>query len=234
MQNKVLALIPARSGSKTIKDKNIRMINRKPLIAYSIEHALQSKLINRVVVSTDSQKYAKIARAFGAETPFIRPQQFAEDFSTDLEVFQHALSWLMENENYQPDICVHLRPTNPIRTPADIDRMIDILIKDERLDSVRSVVAAPVTPFKMWFRDSEGMLKPVAECDIKEAFNAPRQALPQAFLQNASIDVVRTEVILKKKSMTGERIHGYVMNELFDIDTKDELKSARRYLKKVK
>src|SRR4030042_3642677 len=120
---KILAIVPARSGSKTVLDKNIRFIAGKPLLAPSIEHALASKLINRTIVSTDSPAYAEIAREYGAQVPFLRPTDISQDTSTDLEVFIHALNWLREQEGYVPDICVHLRPTYPIRNVDDIDRV---------------------------------------------------------------------------------------------------------------
>jgi CMP-N-acetylneuraminic acid synthetase len=223
-------LIPARSGSKSLPHKNIRLLHGKPLLAYSIEHALAAKLVTRTVVSTDSEEYAAIARQYGAETPFLRPTELAGDLSTDWEVFHHALTWLREREQYEPDLCVHLRPTHPVRDPADIDRMVQILAADPELDSVRSVARAPETPFKMWFRDPPGLLRPVVECDVPEAYNQPRQRLPQTYLQNASIDVVRARVILEQNSMTGRRIFGYVMDANYDIDDEAQLEKVRERL----
>lgn len=226
----ILALIPARSGSKSIRNKNIRKINGKPLLAYSIEHALESSHINKVLVSTDSLKYGNIARKYGAESPFTRPADISGDLSTDLQVFEHALEWLRINESYIPDILVHLRPTCPIRNVSDIDNMIEILINDLTIDSVRSVALAPETPFKMWFRNDSGLIMPVIKSTIKEAYNQPRQSLPAAFLQNASVDVIRTNTITEKHSMTGDRIYGYVMDHNWDIDYISQLRIARKKL----
>lgn len=212
-----LALIPARSGSKSIKNKNIRLLAGKPLIAYSIQHALQSRHVTRTIVSTDSEQYAEIARRYGAETPFLRPAELARDLSTDLEVFVHALTWLAEHEDYHPDVCVHLRPTYPFRRPDDIDQMIDLLRQHPEADAVRSVAPAPETPFKMWFVEADGYLRPVVS-EIPEAHNLPRQALPPAYLQNACIDVIRTRTLLEGRSMTGQHILGYVMDHNYDID----------------
>jgi len=230
MACKILALIPARSGSKSIPHKNVRLLAGKPLLAYSIEHALASRLINRVIVSTDSPVYAEIARRYGAETPFLRPPEISQDHSTDLEVFTHALRWLKENEGYVPDVCVHLRPTHPIRRVEDVDKMVQLLLDHPEIDSVRSVVPAPETPFKMWFRGEDGLLSPVVRTDIKEACNLPRQMLPQAFLQNACIDVVRTSVVMEMNSMTGEKILGYVMDSFFDIDSEEQFRRAEEHL----
>lgn len=222
----VLAVIPARSGSKGIPHKNIRIVAGKPLIAHSIEQARASRTITRTIVSTDSELYAEIARKFGAEVPFIRPAEFARDDSTDLEVFQHALGWLREHEGYQPDVCVHLRPTHPVRKVQDIDAIVEILLSNPNIDSVRSVVPAEETPYKMWLRSPDGFLTPVASLDVEEPYNLPRQLLPPAYVQNASIDAVRSDVIVKHKSMTGRRIHGYVMEAFHDIDTEEQLRSA--------
>ena len=221
---KIIAVIPARSGSKSIPDKNIQSINGKPLLAYTIEHALQSKYIQRTIVSTDSEYYAAIAQSFQAEVPFIRPATIAMDHSTDLEVFNHALKWLKENENYEPDIVVHLRPTTPIRAASDIDKMIEILVKNADADSIRSVIKNTETVFKMWFIGDDGFLSPVvSDSRFYEAYNMPRQSLPESYLQNASIDITRAATILEKKSMTGDRILGYIMDDNFDIDYRHQL-----------
>jgi CMP-N,N'-diacetyllegionaminic acid synthase len=226
----ILAIIPARSGSKTIKDKNIRQINGKPMIFYSIYHAQNSKYINRIIVSTDSIKYSNIARKYGAEVPFIRPAEYAQDNSTDFEVFQHTLKWLEKNENYCCDLCVHLRPTHPIRKVTDIDKMINYMINNPEIDSMRSIVEAKETPYKMWFIEND-LLRPVINTEIQEAYNKPRQQLPQVYYQNASIDIIRTSTIIKKKSISGENIAGYLMEEFWDIDNIEELKKVRKQLK---
>ncbi|MCI0724194.1 MAG: hypothetical protein L0338_35320, partial [Acidobacteria bacterium] len=226
----VLALIPARSGSKSIPDKNVRIIGGKPLIAHSIGHALAARSVGRTIVSTDSESYAELARKFGAETPFLRPAAISEDRATDLQVFEHALEWLRKDQKYQPDVCVHLRPTHPVRDPADIDRMVELLVNNPELDAVRSIVPAPETPFKMWFRGGDGLLTPVVQTGIDEPYNKPRQCLPQTYLQNASIDVVRTTVITERHSMTGQKIFGYLMNYCCDIDNEDQFARAQALL----
>lgn len=230
----ILALIPARSGSKSVLDKNIRPISGKPLLVYSIEHALACRLINRTIVSTDNPIYAEIARQHGAEVPFLRPVELSQDTSTDLEVFAHALNWLRRNEGYVPDICVHLRPTYPIRNVEDVENAVQILIDSPDIDSVRSVAHVSETPFKMWFRSDECLLSPVVQTDINDAYNLPRQLLPQAFIQNACIDVVRTSVITEMESMTGSMVYGYLMEDNFDIDTEHQLKNVERFLAREK
>lgn len=226
----ILAIIPARSGSKSVKNKNIRILNGKPMMAYSIEHALSCSRINRVIVSTDSEKYASIARQHGAEVPFIRPEEISGDESLDIEVFEHALKFLKENEDYIPDIVVQLRPTYPIRCIEDINNTIKMLIENETADSIRCLAPAKETPYKMWTLNDDGLISPILR-DIPEAYNMPRQKLPKVYSQNACIDVVRYRTIIDMHSMTGKNIMGYVMNTNFDIDTEEEFVEAENYLK---
>lgn len=230
MDKKILALIPARSGSKSVKNKNIRLIDGKPMIAYSIQHAKESKYINRIIVSTDSEQYASIAREYGAETPFIRPAEFATDTALDIDVFRHALDWLRDHEDYVPDVIVQLRPTDPYRDAADIDAMIKIILDDESIDSVRSIKENEVVPHKMWFMKEDGFIEPILT-DIPEAYNMPRQALPKTYSQNGNIDVLRPRVIYDYNSMTGKKIRGYVMNGMYDVDTEQDFERVSNVLK---
>ncbi|MCR5332196.1 MAG: acylneuraminate cytidylyltransferase family protein [Lachnospiraceae bacterium] len=236
----ILALIPARSGSKSVPDKNIRMIGGKPMLAWSIGHALGAGHITRVIVSTDSEEYADIARKFGADVPFIRPAEYATDTALDIDVFKHALTWLEENEGYRPDIIVQLRPTYPKRRVQDIQNMIEMLKDHPEADSVRSVAKATEIPYKMWVCEpadehdntagtgsSLGRILPIVK-DIPECYNMPRQELPTAYYQNACVDVMRYETVMKKNSMTGDVILGYLMDENYDIDTEAELEKAQK------
>lgn len=226
----ILAVIPARSGSKSVPHKNIRLINGKPMLAYSIEHAKQSEYINRIILSTDSEAYAAIGREYGAEVPFLRPAEYATDTSLDIDVFYHCLKYLEETEGYHADIVVQLRPTYPIRDTADIDAMIKIIMENPEMDSVRSIAPAKEIPYKMWHRQEDGSITPIMK-DIPECYNMPRQQLPKVYYQNACIDVVRGDVILKEHSMSGSRIYGYEMSKNYDIDTEEEFALAEEYLK---
>ena len=180
-------------------NKNILPLNGKPLISYSIEHTISTPVINRIIVSTDSKEYAKTARNFGAETPFIRPKNISNDDSTDFEVFFHALNILSKNGEYFPDIIVHLRPPSPIRKIEDISNCINLLIKNPDAESVRSVVTSPYSPYKMWEKNGiNGTIKPFAVCEVPEAHSVSRQSLPKVYLHNGCIDVIRSEVITKK------------------------------------
>jgi CMP-N-acetylneuraminic acid synthetase len=221
----VLAIIPARAGSKGIPDKNVVSFRGKPLLVHSIEHGLAARNVERVLLSTDSPSYRQIALAAGAEAPFLRPAALADDRATDLEVFVHALEWLDAHEGYRPEICVHLRPTFPTRKVEDVEGAVDLLRGDPAADSVRSVVPAPATPYKMWRLD-QGVLRPLLDTSLREPWNLPRQTRPEVYLQNAAVDAVRSEVVRKRRSMTGRRILAYLMSDARDIDDWADLAAA--------
>jgi len=227
-----LAIIPARSGSKGIRHKNIQEVGGKPMLAWSILHASSANNVTRTIVSTDSEEYAAIAREYGADTPFLRPAEISGDHATDLDVFFHALEWLQENEGYAPDICVHLRPTCPVRNPKIIDEIIDILQSTPNLDSVRTITPTVHPPYKMWHRRENGILTPLLEVpDMAEPWNEPRQKLPETYLQTASIDVMWANVIREQRSMTGRRIYGFVESDIYDIDSPEDLVRVNRKMK---
>ncbi len=226
----VLAIVPARRGSKSVPDKNVAPFRGRPLLVHSIEHGLRARNVDRVLVSTDSPRYREIALTAGAEAPFLRPEALAGDLSTDLEVFTHALEWLAREEGYRPEACVHLRPTCPTRRVADVEKAVDLLLADPAADSVRSVVRAPHTPYKMWRLAAGGTLRPLLDGPgpPREPWNLPRQALPEVYLQNAAVDVVRTPVVLDQRSMTGTRVLAYPMDRLQDVDDWSDLAALDR------
>ena len=219
----ILALIPARGGSKGIPRKNIRDFAGYPLIAWSIAAGLQAHTVNRVIVSTDDNEIATVARACGAETPFMRPPELAQDRTTDLPVFEHALKWLEDIEGYKPDIVVQLRPTSPIRPKDCVDNAVRILIENADADCVRGVVPAAQNPHKMWrFNGYDKPMKPLLEVEgITEPYNAPRQILPPVYWQTGHIDAIRTSTITRKHSLTGNTIYPLVIDPRYivDIDT---------------
>ncbi|MGB7873631.1 MAG: acylneuraminate cytidylyltransferase [Anaerolineales bacterium] len=227
----VLALIPARGGSKGIPRKNIRDFAGYPLLAWSIAAGSQADLVTRVIVSTDDEEIAAVAREFGAETPFLRPAEFAQDNTTDLPVFEHALAWLKENEGYEPDVVVQLRPTSPIRPRGLVDDAIRILLDHDEADCVRGVVFAGQNPHKMW-RLPNGENAPMVNLldveDIAEPYNAPRQSLPPVYWQTGHIDAIRTNSILEKKSLTGDVIYPIVIDSRYAVDI-DNLGDWARY-----
>ena len=217
----VLAIIPARGGSKGIPHKNIKLFAGYPLIAYSIAAGLQSELTTRVIVSTDDEEIAEIARKWGAETPFLRPAEFAADNTLDLPVFQHALSWLKEHENYVPDIVLQLRPTSPARPRTLVDEAVKLLMAHPEADSVRGVVPADENPHKMWRVDPKtGLMNGLLKVDgIDEPYNAPRQKLPPVYWQTGHIDAIRPErTFMAGDSMSGKNILPLFLDPAFTID----------------
>ena len=216
----VLAIIPARGGSKGIPRKNIRPFIGSPLIAYSIAAGLQSETVTRVIVSTDDEEIAAVSRNNGAETPFLRPAELAGDRILDLPVFQHALQWLAEHENYHPDVVVHLRPTTPLRPPDLVDHAVRILFDHPKADSVRGLTPAHQNPFKMWLLDDEDKpIRPLIPVPaIAESYNAPRQILPTAYAHNGLIDIIRPATILQLNSMSGKTILPVLFDPNYDVD----------------
>ena len=236
-KKEILALIPARGNSKSIPRKNIRKFSGYPLIAYSIAAAKQSNLVTRTIVSTDNEEIAEVARAFGADVPFMRPDEFAQDDTLDLPVFIHALKWLWEHEDYEPDIVIQLRPTSPIRPVAMVDNAITLLIKHPDADSVRGVVASDQNPYKMWHIKKSGQLSPILKLsDIAEPYNTPRQQLPPTYWQTGHIDAIRPDTILEKQSMTGKVIYPLVVSPEYsiDIDTYLDWERAERCIRDKK
>ncbi|HLE74038.1 MAG TPA: acylneuraminate cytidylyltransferase [Anaerolineales bacterium] len=224
----VLAIVSARGGSKSIPRKNAKLFLGHPLLAYSIAAGLQAKSVSRVIVSTDDEALAAIAREYGAEAPFLRPAQYAQDDTPDLPVFQHALRWLAENEKYRPDIVVQLRPTSPLRPKGLVDRAVETLMADKEADSVRGVVPAGQNPYKMWTLTNEGTLQPLLKVKgLSEAYNAPRQALPQTYWQTGHVDAIRMATIMKKDSMSGAVIWPVLIDAQYSVDI-DTLSDWRR------
>lgn len=230
----VLAIIPARGGSKSIPRKNIRSLAGHPLIAYSIAAGLAAQMVTRLIVSTDDEEIASVARRYSAETPFLRPADCSQDATPDLPVFQHALRWLAEHEGYRPDIVVQLRPTSPFRRVAHIDNAVKLLLENHAADAVRTVCVPFQNPFKMWRIGEDGYMEPIGiELGIPvEPYNQPRQALPDVFWQTGYVDATRPSVILEKNSMTGSRILPLLIDpaDWVDIDSPDDWRRAERLL----
>jgi CMP-N,N'-diacetyllegionaminic acid synthase len=229
----VLALIPARGGSKSVPRKNIIPLLGKPMIAWAIEHALACEHITRVIVTTDDEEIAAVARSYGAEVPFMRPAELAQDLSVDIEFHRHALEWLKQHESYVPDMVINLRPTPPSRQPAVLDKAIETFAAHPEVDALRSVHLAHQSPFKMWTIDVQGYMRPVATMlGVAEPYNQPRQKLPMVYWQDGYIDITRPKVILEQSSTTGKVILPFIIEEpAADVDYPDELSEAEAQLR---
>jgi CMP-N-acetylneuraminic acid synthetase len=223
-RGEILALIPARGGSKGIPRKNLLVLAGKPLVAHSIEQALASRYITRTIVSTDDAEIADVARRYGADVPFVRPSELARDLSLDLDVFRHALTWLRDRERYRCDLVVHLRPTAPVRRVALIDNAIEIMLGHPDAHSLRSVGRPAQTPYKMW-QIADGCLEPLLRIEgVVEAHSRPRQELPEAYWQNGYVDIVRSHVVLDLGLMAGHRIVPFIVADpVPELDYPDDI-----------
>ena len=219
----ILAIIPARGGSKGLPRKNVLPLLGHPLIAYSVLAAKQSKLVTRIITSTDDAEISAVCKQYGAEVPFMRPAEIAEDWSVDLEVFTHALHWLKDNEGYVPDLVIQLRATSPVRLNNLIDTCIQKLIDNPEADSLRIITPTPITPYKMWVVENETKpMKPLLSLDsVDEPFNQLRQTLPKVYWQIGTLDVIRTNVITEQNRMSGNTILHHIVDNSLAIDIDD-------------
>ena len=234
---KIYCLIPARSNSKAIVSKNVKTLKGFPLLAYSIAASKLSKKITRTIVSTNSPDTAELAKKYGAEAPFLRPERFCRDNSNDLDAIAHALRWLERNEGEMPDLVVYLRPSTPLREPKLIDEAIDKIIKNNRATSLRSghVLAEP--PHKMFQVLRTGWFTGFFPDYPKPEYHGiPRQLFPQAYHPNGYVDIVRSDFIKKNKFKLcfGEKIMPFITPIVTEIDLPEDFDYLSYQVKKTK
>ena len=217
--HKIIAIIPARSGSKGVPDKNIRNLGGFPLIQWSIEACKKSKMISRIIVSTDSSEYGKICQDLGADVPFLRPAEISKDSSTDLEFVNHALDWLETNDN-QPDFLVHIRPTTPLREPKIIDEAITKILDQPSFTSLRSIHEMSESAYKNFEVINDDTLVTVFDRnnDLDHS-NLGRQSFPRTFVPNGYVDVLRTSFIRKANLLHGNKVMPFITNAVTEIDS---------------
>ena len=214
----ILGIIPARGGSKGIRNKNIALLNNKPLIEYTIKAAHESRLISRCILSSDSEKIITISKKLGLEVPFVRPRELSTDDAPALPVIQHAVAWLRDHDNYLPDYIILLQPTSPLRTSKHIDQALTKLIQSDA-DSIVSVVKVPhnFNPYSIMELQNEKLL-PYAPYD--ETKNI-RQLKPVFYGRNgAAIYAFTYHCLMSKNSLYGDTILHFEMkkDESIDID----------------
>lgn len=234
--NKILALIPARGGSKGLLGKNVRILFGKPLICHSIELGLRSKLIDRVIVSTDSPQIARIAKRAGAEVPFLRPSELAQDLTHDLPVVKHCMGWLKDNEKYVPDLMVFLRPTGPLRILEELEEAIRILQADPEADSIRSAKEPHAHPYKMFDMNGRFLVPLVKEFKgIRDSFSGPRQALPKVYQTTPDIHVLKIRAIFELDSLLGRKVLPYFLKHpTVDIEDEFDLEIAEYMMERTR
>lgn len=220
---KVIAIIPARSGSKSIINKNIIHLSGHPLLAFSIAAAKLSTQIDRVIVSTDSEDYAIIARQYGAEVPFIRPKEISTDACTDRDFLLHAIKWLENNEDNCPEYWVHLRPTTPLRDPEIIDKAINLLINNNTASSLRSGHLAPESPLKWFKKNTEGYFESLIFDNFNvEPHNLPKEAFEDIFIPNGYVDILKKSFMLNNLEIHGSKILGFESPVCTEVDSNEE------------
>lgn len=228
MNKNILAIIPARGGSKGVPRKNIKEINGKPLIAYTIEEAIKSRYLHRIVVSTEDKEIADISKKYGAEVPYLRPIELADDKSPTIDCIIHMINWLKINEDYIPDYICLLQCTSPLRTNEDIDGTIKKAINID-LDGAISVCEAEVNPY--W---TNVFIDEKLKYFIEEGKNITRrQDLPQIYRINGAVYIIKTEILLNKRTFETDNMTGYIMssNNSIDIDNEIDFKFAQLLMK---
>lgn len=226
--HKVIAIIPARSGSKTIIDKNIQLLSKHPLIAYSIAVAKLSKRIDRVIVSTNSNKYADIAMMYGAEVPFLRPESFSTDSSSDKDFLIHAMHWLYENEGHIPEYWVHLRPTTPLREVEILDEAIDAIQSDKNSTSLRSGHLASESPLK-WFTKEGPYFKGLI---ADEEYNLPKENFKKVYVPDGYVDILKSSFMTNNEEIHGDRMIGFQSPVCTEVDSPEEFSYIQYQLNK--
>jgi CMP-N,N'-diacetyllegionaminic acid synthase len=227
----IVALIPARAGSKRVAGKNIRPLAGHPVIAYTIAAALQSGIFSAVIVSTDSEEYAKIARYYGAVVPFLRPIEIAGDVSPDIDWLDFTLNKLKEM-GMEYDCFSLLRPTSPFRLPETIKRAWHEFLAEEGVDSMRAVEKCKQHPGKMWVVSGKRLLPLLPFGPVKLPWHStPYQALPLIYAQNASLEIAWTRVVLEEHTIAGNVVmpfftseyEGFDVNQPYDWQYAEEL-----------
>lgn len=227
---RILGLIPARGGSKGIPRKNVRPLGGKPLLAWTIEAAMEAGCLDRLLVSTEDEEIAAVGRQYGCEVPFMRPRELARDDTPGIAPVLQALAWLEKQEGYVPDFVMLLQATSPFRTSAQISEIVELALAPsfEPFDSLVSVVKPDHPPQWMFIAQGDGRLSPLLSADI--AYR--RQDLPVTYALNGAIYLTRTAVLRQKESFLVERTKGYLMDRVtsLDLDTVDDWQIAESYI----
>ncbi len=231
-----LGIIPARGGSKGIPRKNIKELGGKPLIAHTIQASLESGALDRVIVSTDDEEIAAVARQCGASVPFLRPQELATDTTPTLPVLVHAVEWLKEHEGFSPDITVILQPTTPLRQPRHIQESVDLL-RTSRADSVVSMSSVPghYNPHWQFKVDAENRIAIFTGESLSDIVKR-RQDLPLTYTRNGAIYAFKTNLLFQDPpTFYGDDVRAYIMEECYsvNIDSEEDLLLAGEKLRQT-
>ena len=236
LKKQLLIIIPARSGSKTIKNKNTKKINGVPLIEYTFRFINKIKENSKeVYCSTDSSKIQNLAIKFGIVSKPMRPKKYSKDNSRDIDFVNHSLKVFLKKK-IKFKYCLILRPTNPIRSKSNLNNSYKQFIKNKKADSLKSIFPTKKTPFKSWLKSGK-FIKPITKLkNFHESYNAPRQQLPRAFDQTGTYEYIRINYKKSINSISGKNITYYDIpeNECFDVDNIKDIKNLEQYLKNKK
>ena len=234
MENKIVAIIPARGGSKGLPGKNVKVLGGYPLIAYSVIAAKLTKGLDRIIVSTDSKEIARVAMKYGAEVPFMRPVEISQDSSTDLELFCHVIQWFEKN-SFIPHFLIHLRPTTPFRDVKEMERALELIQSRPESTALRSVHELSEPPHKMFQLDQNGYLAGFFPDDQRsEYYNLPRQAFPKAYHPNGYVDIIKTDFVRSNNNLHGSGMLGFVTPIVTEVDRLNDFDYLEYQLKRAK
>lgn len=248
----VVAIVPARAGKQSIPWKNLRKLGGKTLLAWAIEVGLAAKTVDEVVVSTEDERTAKEARKYGV-TVIPRPAEYSQPTSGDAGFYHHAAVWMKEELGWEPELLINLRPTGPLRFASDVDAMVRYMKKHPEADGLKSVIPAPLLPYKMWQFDDKSTKKigkaaklvPVFDNEYRRTHgpDQPRQKVQEMFpvyFQDAQIDITRTKFVLRPECLKydnvwGKNLYGYVLDDRtsVDLDTPADFRRAEQLYKQM-
>ena len=234
-KKKIIAIIPARAGSKGLKNKNIKLLGKHPLLAWSIAACRKTKIIDYILVSTNSKKYLQIAKKYKAEAPFLRPEKISGSFSTDYQIINHALTDLNKLK-IKPEIILHIRPTTPLRNPKIMKKAINLFIKNKnKISALRSVNEMSETAYKAFKISKKKILKPLLKnINYLEKLNLPRQNFKKTYVANGIIDIYSVDFIKKNKMLLGSKVIPFITEPTTEVDNINDFKYLEYQVKKNK
>jgi len=232
---KVLGIITARGGSKSIPRKNVKELGGKPLIAYTVEAAKESEIFDRIILSTDDKEIAEVGKKYGAEIPFMRPEGLAEDSTPTMPVLKHAVTWMKENKNYHPDFVAILQPTAPFRQPRHLKEAF-ALLKKNNADSVISVAQIPGHSNPMWALrlDDQGLASLLVSGDLVRKRIPRRQDLPTAYTNSGHLYIFKTDLLFAPEpNFYGDKVAAYVVEDKYciNIDGPEDWERAEKAIR---
>ena len=231
IKNQVIAIVPARSGSKGVIHKNIKTLGGYPLLAFSVAVGKKAESIDRVIISSDSTEYIGIGKTYGAEAPFIRPVEISRDESTDYQCVKHLLDFLQDNEGQIPEYVVHLRPTTPFRDPVLIDAAVKKIKLNSKATALRSAHEMSETAYKC-LEIENSIFKPLGMNSFNmDNANLPRQMFPKTYAANGYVDIYKSNFIETNCKMLGNHVIPYIIPLTLEVDNETDFMMLEHFIK---